>query len=134
VTWPSIRENPKAGTIVAWIERTMGPAARVTCIEVLSVSGTSKHVVNVMMGGGSTRRLVLRRYHDAGRLARDPWYVPAHEALALGLLADTAVPAPRLYAADLDSVFCDVPALLESWVPGPGMAPRRPGRIPRSRG
>jgi len=55
---------------------------------------------------------VLRRYHDAKRLAHDPWYVPAHEALALRLLTDTAVPAPRLYAADLEAAVCDVPALL----------------------
>jgi len=118
VTWPSIQENPRASTIVAWIERTMGPAARVTCIAELSVSATAKHVVDVMMGDGSGRRLVLRRYHDADRLARDPWYVPAHEALALGLLTDTAVPAPRLYDVDLDAAFCDVPAILESWIPG----------------
>lgn len=34
------------------------------------------------------------------------------------LLIGTAVPAPHLYAADLEAAVCDVPALLESWVPG----------------
>jgi aminoglycoside phosphotransferase (APT) family kinase protein len=64
------------------------------------------------------RRLVLRRYHNLERLAHDPWYVPAHEALALQLLTGGPVPAPHLYAADLEAAVCDVPALLESWVPG----------------
>jgi aminoglycoside phosphotransferase (APT) family kinase protein len=75
-------------------------------------------VVEVVVGDGTARRLVLRRYHNAERLAHDPWYVPAHEALALQLLSETTVPAPRLYAADLEAAICDVPALLESWVPG----------------
>ena len=96
----------------------MGPAARVVHVEALPVSATAKHLVTVSLQDGSTRRLVLRRYHDAERLARDPWYVPAHEVLALGLLAASGVPAPRFYAADLEAAVCDVPALLESWVPG----------------
>jgi aminoglycoside phosphotransferase (APT) family kinase protein len=110
--------NPKASSVVAWIERSVGPAARVVRVDALPVSATAKHLVEVALGDGSTRRLVLRRYHDAKRLAHDPWYAPAHEALALQLLSDTAVPAPRLYAADLEAAVCDVPALLESWVPG----------------
>jgi len=104
--------------VVAWIERSVGPVARAVRIDALPVSGTAKHVIEVAVGDGSTLRLVLRRYHDAHRLAHDPWYVPAHEALALQLLTDAAVPAPRLFAADLDAAVCDVPALLESWVPG----------------
>jgi aminoglycoside phosphotransferase (APT) family kinase protein len=61
---------------------------------------------------------VLRRYHDSQRLASDPWYVPANEALALRLVADAGVPAPRLHAADLEGEFCETPALLESWIAG----------------
>ena len=78
----------------------------------------ANHLVHVALGVGSTRRLVLRRYHDAQRLANDPWYVPANEAQTLRLLADTAVPAPRLVAVDLEGAICDAPALLESWIPG----------------
>jgi aminoglycoside phosphotransferase (APT) family kinase protein len=104
--------------VVAWIERSVGPAARVVRVDALPVSATAKHLIEVVVGDGSTRRLVLRRYHNAERLAYDPWYVPAHEALALQLLTDAPVPAPRLYAADLVAAVCDVPALLESWVPG----------------
>jgi aminoglycoside phosphotransferase (APT) family kinase protein len=82
------------------------------------VSATAKHLVEVALGDGSTRRLVLRRYNNAERLAHDPWYVPANEALALELLTNSAVPVPRLYAVDLEAAVCDVPAILESWVPG----------------
>jgi len=109
--------SPGDPAVVAWIERALGPDARAVRIEDLPPSGTTMHLIEVALPDGSTRNLILRRYHDALRLGHDPWYVPAHEALALRLLAGTPVPAPRLFAADLESV-CDVPALLESWLPG----------------
>jgi aminoglycoside phosphotransferase (APT) family kinase protein len=96
----------------------MGPAARVVRVEAMPESATAKQLVEVVLGEGTTRRLVLRRYHDAERLAHDRWYDPANEALALRLLAGTPVPAPRLYAADLEGTVCDAPALLESWLQG----------------
>src|SRR5262245_4123378 len=103
---------------VAWIEDAMGPGARVTHAEAMPTSSTAKHVVDVAWEHGAAERLVLRRYHDAERLAHDPWYVPAHEALALKLVAGGRVPAPRLHAADIVASACDVPALLESWLAG----------------
>ncbi len=109
--------QPTAAAL-AWIERANGPAARVVRIEALPASSTAKHRVEVALADGATRRLLLRRYHDATRLAADPWYVPAHDARVLELLAGTGVPAPRLRAADLAGAFCEVPALLESWLPG----------------
>ena len=116
--------DPSAPTIVAWIERAMGPASRVTHIEALPDSATAKHRYAVSPADGSTQRLLLRRFHDAERLARDPWYVPAHEALALRILAETSVPAPRLHAVDLEAAVCNVPALLVTWIPGePGWRP-----------
>ncbi|WP_237535422.1 aminoglycoside phosphotransferase family protein [Streptomyces sp. SID3343] len=74
----------------------------------------------VPMGVGSNRLyavgdLVLRVFHDADRLAGDPWYRPEHEARVLGLLADTPVPAPVPIAALLDG---PEPALLTTRVPG----------------
>ena len=110
--------DPGATSMVAWIERAMGPGSRVTRIEALPDSATAKHRFDVTLVDGSTRRLLLRRFHDAQRLARDPWYVPAHEALALRLLADAAIPAPRLHAEDLEAAICDVPGLLVTWLPG----------------
>ena len=119
----SIDLGPRTSSIVAWIERAVGESARVVGIGVMPRSSTEKHVVEVALGEGPPRRLVLRRYHDAARLESDPWYVPANEALALDLLAASVVPAPRLLAADLEAAVCDVPALLESWIAGATLQP-----------
>jgi aminoglycoside phosphotransferase (APT) family kinase protein len=107
-----------AADVVAWVERAIGPGARVVGVTRLPPSSTEKDLIEVARADGATVRVVLRRYHDRERLAEDPWYVPAHEAAALELLAGSVVPAPRLHAADLDATICDVPALLESWLPG----------------
>ena len=110
--------DPSDPSVLAWVEQSVGPGTRVSRVTPLPESSTAKHLVEVLRNDGPTLQLLLRRYDDAKRLAEDPWYVPAHEALALRMLADTAVPAPRLYAADLDAKVCDVPALLESWLHG----------------
>ncbi len=113
------------GAAISWIEAAAGPGARVARVEPMPPSATAKHRIDVVTAEGATLRLVLRRYHDAARLATDPWYLPAHEAAALGLLAGTGVPAPRLLAADLEAAVCDSPALLESWIAGePAWRPR----------
>lgn len=115
----------RAPRVLAWVGRVVGPGARVVHVAALARSSTLKDLFEVVRTDGSSVRLVLRRYHDRSRLADDPWYVPGNEAAALELLADTAVPAPRLYAADLAPAVCDVPALLESWLPGePAWRPR----------
>jgi aminoglycoside phosphotransferase (APT) family kinase protein len=102
--------------ILRWVERCAGTGTRVVSVTEMPPSSTEKHVLAV--DGGSERRLVLRRYADAARLGVDPAYDPANEARALRLLGPTLVPAPRLVASDLAPEICDVPALLESWVPG----------------
>lgn len=107
-----------APAAIGWIERALGPGSRVVRTRVMKPSSTMKHAVDVTLAIGAALKLVLRRYHDAQRLASDPWYVPANEALALRLVADAGVPAPRLHAADLEGEFCDSPALLESWIAG----------------
>jgi aminoglycoside phosphotransferase (APT) family kinase protein len=73
---------------------------------------------------GVTHRLVVRRYADRARLGIDPFYDPANEVRALRLLGETDVPAPHLVAADLVPDVCDVPAVLESWMPGEQADPR----------
>ena len=73
--------NPESAPVLAWIERSVGPGARVLRADALPASSTAKHLVEVALMDGTTLRLVLRRYHDADRVAHDPWYVPAHEAL-----------------------------------------------------
>jgi aminoglycoside phosphotransferase (APT) family kinase protein len=112
---PDSRDDTLAAPLRAWIERSLGPSTRLVRVAAFPASSTAMHLVDVALADGSAQRLVLRRYHDAGRLAHDPWYQPANEARALCLVADSAVPAPRLFAAKLEA---DVPALLESWVPG----------------
>jgi hypothetical protein len=57
-------------------------------------------------------------------MGTDPFYDPANEAQVLRLLEGSDVPAPDLYAADLEPASCDVPAVLESWMPGQTAAPR----------
>jgi len=112
------RLSPLSPLVHAWIEHSAGPDVHVVAVESLPLSSTSKHRITVVAGDGSRRQLLLRRYHDAPRLAHDPWYVPAHEAQALFLLARGPTPTPRLLAADLEANLCEVPALLESWLPG----------------
>ncbi|HET9326827.1 MAG TPA: aminoglycoside phosphotransferase family protein [Candidatus Eisenbacteria bacterium] len=102
-------------SVITWIERSFEPRARVASIVPMSRTATIQHSVDVVLADGAGRRLVLRRYPEARRLIEDPWYDPANEALALELLAGTAVPAPTLHAVDLSG---EVPALLESWIPG----------------
>ena len=113
-------DGERTPEVVAWIERSVGSGARCVRLDGMSASWwfAEKHLVEVALGDGSTKRFVLRRYHNAQRLAHDPWYDPANEALALRLLAGTPVPAPQLHATDLDAAVCGVPMLLESWLPG----------------
>jgi aminoglycoside phosphotransferase (APT) family kinase protein len=80
------------------------------------------HAVDLRDGSGRTWRLVLRRYVDARRLAEDPWYRPEHEATALQIVAEAGLLAPRLIAEDTEARRCDVPAILETRLPG---RPRR---------
>jgi len=75
----------------------------------------------VPMGEASARLyavggdLVLRVFHDAERLAADPWYRPDNEARALRLLAAAPVSTPVLVAARPNA---PEPALLTTRVPG----------------
>ena len=104
--------------------RRRSATARGSCrVRAMERASAEMHEVAVEAGDGTPHRLVLRRYADRSRLGTDPFYDPANEALVLRLLEETDVPAPRLLAADLGPDVCDVPALLESWMPG---APARP--------
>jgi aminoglycoside phosphotransferase (APT) family kinase protein len=112
------RWEPDTPAVRAWISESVGAGARVLRTRRLPKSSTAKLLIEVVRDDGSRLQLLLRRYDNGKRLTEDPWYVPAHEALALTLLANTPVPAPRLYAADLEGEVFDVPAILESWLPG----------------
>ncbi|GLY75976.1 phosphotransferase family protein [Actinoallomurus iriomotensis] len=100
-------------TVLGWVRDVVG--GRISSIRSMGVGSTTLHAIDA---GEPPRRLVVRRFHDTGRLRSDPWYVPANEAAVLELLDDTEVPAPRLLAADPYGRICDVPALLTTRVPG----------------
>src|SRR5688572_5850253 len=51
--------NPCSARVIAWIEESIGPGARVMRVEALPVSATSKHLIEVAPGDGSSLRLVL---------------------------------------------------------------------------
>jgi aminoglycoside phosphotransferase (APT) family kinase protein len=104
--------------LLAWVEAAVGSGARVRSVREMDPSSVEMHELIVGDRDRVDHRLVLRRYTDQRHLGRDPAYDPANEAHALRLLEDTDIPAPRLYAADLEPSVCDVPAVLESWVPG----------------
>lgn len=67
---------------------------------------------------GTVRELVLRRWVRPDWQTTDPEFTPQREIAALTLFANADVPAPRLVAADVDAASCDVPAQLETRVPG----------------
>ncbi len=110
--------EPSDPQVLEWIQGAVGPGARVARTERMPPSSTEKHAIDVLRQDGGTERLVLRRYHDTQRMASELWYDPASEVRALEILGTTPVVAPKLLAKDLEGEICDVPALLESWVPG----------------
>lgn len=110
--------------VLRWIEASIGDGSRVVSVRTMERASAEMHEVAVEAGDGTPHRLVLRRYTDRARLRTDPTNDPANEARVLRLLEETSVPAPRLVAADLAPVVCDVPAVLESWMPGAPADPR----------
>lgn len=101
------RPAPLAEPVRRWIDRVL--PAEILAVRPMSLSSTTLHALDARTTAGRRLELVVRQYHDLDRLACDPWYSPANEATALGLLASTDVPAPRLLA---EGVVDDVPVLL----------------------
>jgi aminoglycoside phosphotransferase (APT) family kinase protein len=112
--------------VLRWVEASAGDGSRVVSVRAMERASAEMHEIAVEARNGTVHRLVLRRYADRSRLGTDPFYDPANEARALELLDASDVPAPQLIAADLEPKVCDVPALLESWMPG---VPARPGDV-----
>jgi aminoglycoside phosphotransferase (APT) family kinase protein len=78
----------------------------------------SRWLANHLLVFADGRELVLRRWARPGWDDDDPDLTAAREALVLGRLADSEVPAPELVAADVEATACDVPALLITRLPG----------------
>jgi aminoglycoside phosphotransferase (APT) family kinase protein len=103
-----------------WAQDAAG--ARVVAALPLDSQWLANHLLVLADG----RELVLRRWARPGWEVDDPDLSAAREALVLERLADTAVPAPELVAADPQAATCDVAALLITRVPGAPMVGRPP--------
>ena len=112
-----LRRRPPAAAL-AWAAAAFGPGARVIGARPLASAWLANHALDVAAGDGTVHRLVLRRWARPGWDEEDPDFTAAREAAVLELLAPTPVPAPALVAADPDAEICDVPALLETRLPG----------------
>jgi aminoglycoside phosphotransferase (APT) family kinase protein len=100
---------------IGWIHDELGPGARVVRMRPLR-GGVASVVHEVTVArGGSTRRVVLRRYEGKG-----PGHARliAREAAILEGLAGTAIPAPRVIAVDPRGERAGEPALLMEKLPG----------------
>lgn len=112
-----LRSRPPAAAL-DWAAAAFGPHARV--LHARSRQGGSSsaiHVVTVDDGRGARHQAVLRRYvrpdteHEAMERV-------ASEAVALRLLASSALPTPELIAVDDTGAAAGVPAVLMSLLPG----------------
>lgn len=110
-----------------WVTAVIGPGSRVTSVRRLRL-GTwhVNHAIDVLDGRGGMHRLVLRRWARHGWEDDDPDYTVEREVRVLELLRSTQVPAPTVVAADPAGVYCDVPAILLTRLPG---HPPRPADI-----
>lgn len=97
--------------VLAWVERQVG--RRVVDQQPLE-GGRAAAVHRLRLDAGDD--LVLQRFVLEWVL-EEPW-TPANEALVFELLADTAVPAPRLVAVDPDGRSTGTPTVLMSALPG----------------
>jgi len=118
-----LKEGPPPAA-VHWALRSIDPGGRILAVEPLE-GGIShaNHVIRIE-AGGAIHEVVLRRWVRDCPQGDDTGFSAEQEAATYGLLASSAVAAPRLLAADLDARECDVPALLLTRAPG--TAPTRP--------
>ena len=112
-----LRRRPPAAAL-AWAAAEFGPGGRVVAVRPLASAWLANHALDIADGAGALHRVVLRRWARPGWDQEDPDFNAAREAAILELLAPTPVPAPALVAADPDGAACDVPALLETLLPG----------------
>jgi aminoglycoside phosphotransferase (APT) family kinase protein len=114
----TLRRRPPAETL-DWARRAIGERSRIVAVETLT-GGIShaNHALDIADGAGAIHRVVIRRWARADSELTDPEYTPAQEVATYGLLARSAVPAPRLIAADIRGEDCDVPAILVTRLEG----------------
>ena len=118
---PRLRRPPPEA--IEWALRAVGSGSRLLSAKPLR-GGMShaNHLLYVETGGAGARvEVVLRRWVRPNWQDDDPEFSPEQEAATYGLLARSAVPAPRLLAADAAAQECDVPAVLLTRAPGERM-------------
>ena len=118
-----VREGPPPAA-VHWALRAVDPNGRILAVEPLA-GGIShaNHAIRIETGDGIFD-VVLRRWVRACPQEDDTGFSAEQEAATYGLLAGSAVRAPRLVASDTGAAECDVPSLLLTREPGE--APGRP--------
>ncbi len=104
-----LRHLPPAPTL-GWVERAVGPGARVVQVRRLrNAWGSAMHEVRVEHGG-TEEAFVLRRWARRDLTPDDG--IVENEARALQLLERVDLETPWLVASDPDADECDAPALL----------------------
>ena len=102
-----------------WVTEMIGCGSRIMRARRLRLGGWHvNHALDVLDVGGTTHRLVLRRWARPGWEAEDPDYTVQRECRVLDLLRSTEVPAPVTVAADPTGTRCDVPAMLLTRIAG----------------
>lgn len=112
-----VREGPPPAA-AHWALRSVDPGGRIIAVEPLD-GGIShaNHAIRIE-AGGAVQEVVLRRWVRDCPQEEDTGFSAAQEAATYGLLAASAVQAPRMLAADTEARECDVAALLLTREPG----------------
>ena len=122
-----VREGPPPDAI-RWALRAVDPRGRIVSVEPLS-GGIShaNHAIRIE-SPDAFHEVVLRRWVRDCAQEGETGFSATQEIATYGLLAGSAVPAPRLLAADVEARECDVPALLLTRVAGtpPATSPATP--------
>ena len=117
------RRRPPEQTL-RWVAAQFGRSSRIVALRRLTLGGWhANHALTVLDAGDRAHRVVLRRWARPEWRIEDPDMTARREAGTLERLEGSAVPAPRVVAADPDAAACDVPALLLTRLPGrpPGL-------------
>lgn len=112
-----LRRRPPQETL-DWVADSVGRESTIVSIKRLTEGHWHANHIVAVEQAGMVRDFVLRRWARPEWKDEDPDFTAAREADALELLADAAVPTPRVIAVDSDGEVCDVPAILTDRLPG----------------
>jgi aminoglycoside phosphotransferase (APT) family kinase protein len=102
---------------ISWAVRELG-GGKLVSIEPLRGGVSHANHLLIVAGRNGIQSGVLRRGVRPEWAVEDPGFSAEQEIATYGLLVGSAVPAPRLIAADPAADGCDVPAILLSRAPG----------------